>query len=344
MNFMSDNGSPVAPEIMVALSAANSGAAAGYGADDYSRQAIEKLSETFEREVSVFLVTTGTAANSLNLAALTQPHGAVLVHEMAHVHVAECGAPEFFTNGAKIVPVPGADGKLHAADIEDRLAGFVSGNVHHCQAQAISISQASESGTVYSVDEIEVLSAFARERDLKMHMDGARFANALVALGCTPAEMTWKAGIDALSFGATKNGAMGVEAVILFDADLAGTMPYMRKRAGQLMSKGRYLGAQMDAYLTDERWLHMANHANDMAARLAAGVEKIPGARLRFESETNQVFAVLPEKAHKALMAGGASYYPWGREKDGVAVRLITSFCTTEDEVSDFLRIAESAL
>ncbi len=344
MDFMSDNGSPVAPEIMDALGAANRGAAAGYGADAHSRQAIARLSEVFEREVSAFLVTTGTAANSLNLAALTQPHGAVLVHEMAHVHVAECGAPEFFTNGAKIVPVPGVDGKLHVGDLEKRLAGFMSGNVHHCQAQAISISQASESGTVYSVDEIDALSAFARERDLKIHMDGARFANALVTLGCTPAEMTWKAGIDALSFGATKNGAMGVEAIILFDADLAAAMPYMRKRGGQLLSKGRYLGAQMDAYLTDDRWVRMAKHANDMAARLAAGVEKIPGARLRFKTETNQVFAVLPERAHKALMAAGAGYYPWGREEDGVAVRLITSFCTTEDEVSDFLRIAESAL
>jgi threonine aldolase len=344
VNFISDNGSSVAPEIMEALGAANQGMAIGYGEDLITKRAIERLSDTFERDISAFLVATGTAANSLNLAALTQPHGAILVHELAHVHVDECGAPEFFTHGAKLVPVPGSDGKLAPENVEKAFEHLVPGLVHHSQAQAISISQASECGTVYSVAEIEALSELAKGRQLRFHMDGARFANALVSLDCTPAEMTWKAGVDALSFGATKNGAMGVEAVILFDADLAATMPFLRKRSGQLMSKGRFLGAQMDAYLKDGLWLRMAAHANEMATHLSRGIADMPGARLRFETSANQVFAVLPKASHKALVAAGAAYYPWGREPDGVPVRLVTSFSTTQEEVETFLSVAKGAL
>lgn len=344
MNFASDNGSGVAPEIMSALAAANNGAVPGYGADAYTGEAIERLSEVFERDVSVFLVATGTAANALNLAAITQPHGAVLVHERAHVHTDECGAPEFFMHGAKLLPLAGDHGKLTPAAIEQGLEGFAQGVVHHPQVQAISLSQVTESGTVYSIAEIEELCALATKHSLRVHMDGARFANALVSLGCSPAEMTWKAGIDVVSFGATKNGAMGVEAVIVFDADLAADLPFMRKRSGQLLSKGRFLGAQMAAYLKDGLWLDMAGHANAMAALLASGIEDSPGARLRHPVQANQVFAVLPKPAHKALIAAGAVYYPWEREPDGVAVRLVTSFSTTEKDVEAFLSSARSAL
>ncbi len=344
MKFASDNGSGVALEIMSALGVANEGAAPGYGADEFTREACERLSEIFERDVSAFLVATGTAANALNLAAITQPHGAVFVHERAHVHTDECGAPEFYMHGAKLLPLGGEHGKLAPMAIKQGLEGFAQGIVHHPQAQAISLSQVTESGTVYSIAEIEALSALAKKHSLRVHMDGARFANALVSLGCSPAEMTWKAGVDVLSFGATKNGAMGVEAVIVFDEALAANLPFMRKRAGQLMSKGRFLGAQMAAYLKDDLWLNMATHANKMAALLAEGIEKLPGARLRHPVQANQVFAVLPKPAHKALVAAGAAYYPWEREPDGIAVRLVTSFSTSEEEVEEFLSIAGGAV
>ncbi len=344
MNFASDNGSGVAPEIMSALAAVNDGAVPGYGADAYTQEACDRLSDVFERDVTVFLVATGTAANALNLAAITQPHGAVFVHERAHVHTDECGAPEFFMHGAKLLPLAGEHGKLTPAAVEQGLDGFAQGVVHHPQVQAVSLSQVTESGTVYSVAEIEALTALAKSHSLRVHMDGARFANALVSLGCSPAEMTWKAGVDVLSFGATKNGAMGVEAVIVFDEGLAADLPFMRKRAGQLLSKGRFLGAQMAAYLTDDLWLNMAGHANAMAALLAAGIEKLPGARLRHPVQANQLFAVLPKPAHKALVAAGAAYYPWEREPDGISVRLVTSFCTPAEEVEEFLSIAANAL
>tara|TARA_R110002073_G_scaffold24996_9_gene83475 strand:- start:894 stop:1928 length:1035 start_codon:yes stop_codon:yes gene_type:complete len=344
MKFASDNGSGVAPEIMSALADANDGSTPGYGADEYTRDACNRLAEVFEHDVAAFLVTTGTAANALNLAAITHPHGAVFAHERAHVHTDECGAPEFFMHGAKLLPLAGEHGKLTPAAIEQGLEGFAQGVVHHPQAQAISLSQVTESGTVYSVSEIEALSVLAKKHSLRVHMDGARFANALVSLGCSPAEMTWKAGVDVLSFGATKNGAMGVEAVIVFDEGIAADLPFMCKRAGQLMSKGRFLGAQMAAYLKGGLWLDMAAHANGMAALLAAGIEKLPGARLRHPVQANQVFAVLPKPAHKALIAAGAAYYPWEREPDGIAVRLVTSFCTSNEEVEEFLSIAGGAL
>jgi threonine aldolase len=344
MNFMSDNASCMAPEIMSALVAANEGFTRGYGDDVHTQQARERLSEVFERQISAFLVATGTAANALNLAAITKPHGAIFVHEMAHIHMDECGAPEFFTHGAKLLPLTGENGKLTPAAIEGGLDDFAQGVVHHPQAQAISLSQVTECGTVYSLAEIEALSAVAHSHELRVHMDGARFANALVALGCTPAEMTWKAGVDVLSFGATKNGAMGVEAVIVFDEALAADLPFMRKRSGQLLSKGRFLGAQMGAYLKDDLWLSMAAHANKMATLLAEGIERLPGGRLRFPVQANQVFAVIPKPAHKALVTAGAGYYPWGREPDGVSVRLVTSFNTREEDVAEFLTIAANTV
>ncbi len=344
MKFASDNGSGVAPEIMSALAAANVGAVPGYGADAYTRDACDRLSEVFERDVDAFLVATGTAANALSLASITRPHGAVFVHERSHVHTDECGAPEFFMHGAKLLPLPGEHGKLTSEVVEQGLEGFAQGVVHHPQAQAISLSQLTECGTVYSVAEIEALATFAKSHSLSVHMDGARFANALVSLGCSPAEMTWKAGVDVLSFGATKNGAMGVEAVIVFDTELAADLPFMRKRGGHLLSKGRFLGAQMSAYLKDDLWLDMAAHANKMAGLLASGIEKLPSARLRHPVQGNEVFAVLPKPAYKALLAAGAAFYPWEREPDGVAVRLVTSFATSDEEVDAFFAIAAGAV
>ena len=254
MNFASDNVFGVHPRILEALQAANAGTATSYGADDWTKRAEQRLGEVFEREVSAYLVVTGTAANALALSTMVPPYGALLCHADSHIMVDECGAPELFTGGAKLIGLDEPYGKITAGAVERKLDGFIRG-VHDARPAAISITQASEAGTVYTRPEIEAISEVARRRALRLHMDGARFANALVSLAATPAELTWKAGVEALSFGATKNGAMALEAVVFFDIALAEDFGHRRMRAGQLLSKGRFLGAQMLAYLDDDLWL-----------------------------------------------------------------------------------------
>src|SRR6185312_1799022 len=248
---------------------------------------------------AVFPVATGTAANALALAALTPPWGAIYCHEAAHIQSDECGAPEFFAAGAKLLPLAGEDAKLMPATVEAAL--LERGVVHHVQPSALSISQATEAGTLYRPAEIAALGALARRHGLALHMDGARFANAVAALGCAPADLTWRAGVDALSFGATKNGALAAEAVIFFDPAKAADLAYRRKRAGHLFSKMRFLSAQLDAYLADGLWLRNARHANAMAARLGQGLARLPGARLVHPVEANEVFVELAEASIAAL-------------------------------------------
>ena len=258
MNFTSDNASGIAPAILEAIVAANAGTAAAYGADSYSRRAQDLLSEIFERPITAFLVSTGTAANALALGSLAAPWSAVFCHEEAHIHDDECGAPELFTGGAKLVGIPGEGGKITPDALGETLARFPRGLVKTVQPGALSLSQATEAGTIYSPEEISALSAIAGSVGMAVHMDGARFANALVELGTSPAEMSWRAGVDVLSFGATKNGAMGCEAVIFFEPERAANFAFQRKRGGQTLSKGRFLGAQMAAYLEDGLWLKLA--------------------------------------------------------------------------------------
>ena len=256
--------------------------APAYGSDNWSKRAEAKLAEIFETPVAAFLVATGTGANALALGALTPPWGAIFCHEEAHVIDDECGAPELFSAGAKMVGVPGYGSKLTVHSLEETLQRYPTGQIKTVQPALISISQATEAGLVYSPREVAELGALAKPRGLLLHMDGARFANALVSSGATPAEMTWKAGVDALSFGATKNGAIACEAVVFFDPERAKTFGFQRKRGGHLLSKGRFLGAQMEAYLNGGLWLRLAAQANASAAKLAAGLAATPKFRLAF--------------------------------------------------------------
>lgn len=349
MNFASDNVMGASAPVLDAIVRANGGAMAAYGADPITRRVEARLREVFEApELAVFPVVTGTAANALALAACVPPYGLCLCHAEAHVTEDECGAPEFYMHGAKLAGVPGAGGKLAAADVARWLAALPR-HVKQMPPRALSLSQATEAGLVYGVDEIAALSAAAHAHGLAVHMDGARFANALVSLGCTPAEMTWKAGVDVLSFGATKNGCLAAEAILVFRPDLAETLEYRRKRGGHVLSKGRLVAAQLDAYLESDHWLANARHANAMAARLSADLAALPGVRLAWETQANEVFPILPGGLDAHLRAGGAIYHPWSTNSlpageavggDEALVRFVTAFATTEAEVAALIERA----
>ncbi|MSO89199.1 MAG: low specificity L-threonine aldolase [Rhodospirillaceae bacterium] len=342
MNFASDNASRTAPEILAALQTANTGPAMPYGADGWTERLTARFCALFEAEVAVFPVATGTAANALALSALVPPFGAILAHPHAHIVEDECGAPEFFTGGAKFLTVDGADGKMPPAGLEATIGDAGIGFVHHVQPASIGISQTTEAGTVYALDEIRAISVIARKHGLRLHMDGARFANAVAALGCSPADATWRAGVDVLSFGATKNGALGAEAVIFFDRGFARDFPYRRKRGGHLLSKQRFVSAQLLAYLNDDLWLRNARHANAMARRLADGLAKAPSARLVHPVQSNMVFVELPENAIVRLLDRGFRFYRW-RTDTSTTLRLVTAFDTEASDVDAFIAVASLA-
>jgi threonine aldolase len=350
MNFASDNIVGASAPVIEALVKANGGAQAAYGTDEITRRIEAQFAQIFERDVAVFLVTTGTAANALALAAAVPPWGLCVCHREAHVIDDECGAPEFFTHGAKLFGLPGVGGKLAAATVSDYL-GSLPKAVKQMLPKALSISQVTECGVVYRLDEIASLAAICREHGLSLHMDGARFANALLSLGCTPAEMTWKQGVDILSFGATKNGCLMAEAIVVFDPALAETLDYRRKRAGQTISKGRLIAAQLDGYFAGGHWYDNARHANRMARLLSDGLSRIPGVRLAWPTEANEVFPIVPRTMDQALRAAGAQYHSWTDVSlpPGQAVgdsetliRLVASFATEEAQVQHFLEVASS--
>jgi threonine aldolase len=338
MYFTSDNAAGAAPEIMAAVQRANEGFTRGYGAEDAMGRVTTRLREIFEHpEAAVYLVPTGTVANSLALAINTQPWTAIFAHNEAHVVVDECGAPEFYTNGAKLIGVAGAHGKMTPQTLAAAFEKLRKGDPHSVQSGALSITNVTEMGTVYTPAEIAALTALARAQGIPSHLDGARFANALVATGATAAQMTWQAGIDVVCFGGTKNGCMGVEAVVIFDPAKAWEFELRRMRGGHLFSKHRFLSAQMEAYLEGDLWLRLAAHANAMGARLAEGLAAKPQVTLKHPVQANMLFPEWAEGSHARLAAAGAAYYnmpaPQGRE----AARLVTSFCTTEAEVDGFL-------
>ncbi len=338
MWFTSDNASGAAPEIMAAVARANDGYARSYGADALMDKVRDQLRDLFEApEAAVFLVTTGTVANALSLALLTPPWGAVFCHTHAHIAEDECGAPEFYTSGAKLVLLGGAQGRMEPEALEAAILRAKGAGVHGVQPGAVSITNVTEAGTVHSVAEVAALAAVAKAHGLPVHLDGARFANALVATGATAAEMTWKAGVDALSFGGTKNGCLGVEAVVIFDPAKAWEFELRRKRAGHLMSKHRYLSAQMTAYLEDGLWLKLAAHANAMGARLARGLAQMPEVDLVHPVEANILFPEWSEGTHARLEAAGAMYYPYPAPMGRERARLVASWSTTEADVDSFL-------
>ena len=347
MFFASDNASPVAPDILAALHRANDGHAMPYGNDAIMGQVRERIRAIFEApEAAVYLVGTGTAANALALAISCPPWASVYCHRNAHIEEDECGAPEFYTGGAKLVLIGGEDAKMSPEALDKAIRFTARAGVHNVQRGMLSLTNVTENGTVYTVDQITALTGIARAHGLPCHLDGARFANALAALGCTPAEMTWKAGIDILSLGGTKNGCMGVEAVVIFDPAKAWEFELRRKRGGHLFSKHRYLSAQMAAYLADDLWLRLAGQANAMAARLAEGIEAVPNASLLHPADANMVFARWPRGAHKRLQAAGAAYYFWpfdqtldGPDDDVLSARLVCSWSTGPAQVDGFLNL-----
>lgn len=341
-NFGSDNVTPMAPQILAALAAASHDPLHSYGDDPYTKRLGVLLNEVFECEVIAYPVTTGTAANALALGTITPPFGAVLCHETAHIVTDECGAPEFYTGGAKLIGIPGAAGKIRPADITEKVDFAAAMGVHHVVPAAVSLTQATEWGTVYAVDELTALSAAAHAKGLTVHMDGARFANAVANLNATPADCTWRAGIDVLSFGATKNGAMAAEAVVFFKPSRAREFESRRKRAGHLWSKMRYLSAQLVAYLEHDLWLGHAHHANRLAGLLSRELAALPGACLAAPTEANEVFIGLPDPLIGALEAEGFEFYRWPAPPghEGTVIRLVTSFDMRDEDVVAFIAAA----
>jgi threonine aldolase len=345
MNFASDNVYGVHPKIMAALAEVNSGTAPSYGGDSYTMKAEERLKEIFGCDLKAYLITSGTAANGLALSAITPGFGAILCHAEAHIAVDECNSPEHFTGGAKIMGLHGPGGKITPAMVEKTLKGFIRGE-HDPKPKGVSLTNATELGTVYSPAEVKAFSDMIAPRGMKLHMDGARFANALAGLGCSPAELTWKAGVDVMSFGATKNGAMMLEAVIFFDTGLAEDFAYRRMRAGQLLSKSRYLGAQMLAYLEGDLWLENARRANALAQKLSDGLQQAKAIRIPNPVQANEVFAVMPRALFDKLQAAGAKFYDWmpdslgdGIAPDEIFARFVLSFATPEEDVDAFVRL-----
>ena len=339
-NFYSDNVSGAAPEILDALVAANAGDTAPYGADPSTERLQTRFAELFEAEVEVFPVGTGTAANGLCASIVAAPYGAIYLSDAAHLHGSECGGPEFWSGGnARTIPVPSVDGKIAAADLARMVDEAGARAATDVPPRAVSITQGTEASTVYTPTELRSLAEVARARRLWIHMDGARLANASARLGCTPAEATWKAGVDILSFGATKNGALAAEAVVFFNRDLAQTMRYRRRRGGHLFSKMRFLSVQLAAFIDKDLWLRNARHANAMAQRVREGLARIPGVQFRSPTEINFVLVTLPQPVWDGLVAEGYSFSRRGAPSAGI-IRIACAFDTTEEAVDALVATA----
>ncbi|WEK50482.1 MAG: beta-eliminating lyase-related protein [Candidatus Kaistia colombiensis] len=346
MIFASDNWMGASDRVAAALVEAAAGHAPAYGNDPLTASVEAAFTRVFEREVAVFFVATGTAANALSLAQFAKPGGVVFCHRDAHIAVDECGAPEFFGGGSRLHRIDGPGGKLLPADLAAAIAAYPAEAIHHGQPAAVSISQLTEAGTAYAPAEIAALAAVAHAAGLPLHMDGARFGNAVAGLGVTPAEASWRSGVDVLSFGGSKNGCFAAEAVIFFDPARARGFEFHRKRAGQLFSKSRFVSAQFSAYLEGDHWLAMATHANAMARRLAASIAAVAGAVVALRPDGNEVFAAISKAADARLREAGAVYYEWPPagliaaplDNEMIFVRLVTSFRTQPDEVDRFVQ------
>jgi threonine aldolase len=341
MRFASDNSGPVHPKIMAALAAANEGWAMPYGNEDLTRAAAQKVRDAFEApDAAVYFVATGTAANALLLGTMTKPFQTIFCTPEAHIEEDECNAPEFYTGGAKLTLVESRSAKMDPDALAAALAEKSGGGVHGAQPGPVSLTQVTERGTVYSLKEIKSLCGIAKKHDVPVHLDGARFANAIAILGCTPAEMTWKAGVDAVSFGGTKNGCMGVEAAVIFDPALAWEFELRRKRGGHLFSKNRYLAAQMAGYLEHDLWLDMARAANAAGQALARAMKQIEGVDFLHEPAANMLYVAFPRAAHRRLKDAGAAYYmlgsPDGPGDEKVPARMVADWSCPEAHIEEF--------
>lgn len=351
MIFGSDNMVGASPAVLAGIVQANAGEQASYGADIWCEQAEQRIAHAFQAPVKVFFVSTGTVANSLALSALVPPWGGVLCQRDAHVLADESSAPEFFSGGARLIGLDAVDGKL-APQVLERALAVCGHPPHNVVPRALSITQANELGLVYTPEEVRELAVVAHRNGLKVHMDGARFANALASLGCQPADITWRAGVDVLCLGASKNGALMAEAIVFFDLSLAQDFAYRVKRAGQMAAKARLFGAQFSAWLQDDHWLELARQANDVAGRLGRALQELPGARVVWPVQANEVFAVMPKALAQALRAQGAVFYDWPEHSlpaheslkdDEMLVRLVTSFASTAQQVDELLAAARAA-
>src|SRR5580704_17111433 len=337
-SFASDNNASIHPEILKAIANANQGHVVGYGDDPYTKSAVRTFEQHFGPDIDVFIVFNGTAANTLSLKALTESYHAVICAEEAHIYTDECGAPEKFT-GCKLIPIPTTEGKLTVEAVRRAYHGI--GDEHHVQPRVISITQATETGTVYQPNEIQALARFAHERQMFLHMDGARIANAAASLRQTLRQATRDLGVDVLSFGGTKNGAMGAEAVVFFDRRLSQDFKYRRKQGMQLASKMRFISAQLDALLSNDLWLANAQHSNRMAKFLEKEVRKIPGIKIVYKVEANGVFARIPRPAI-AKLRKRYFFYVWNEEQS--VVRWMCSFDTTKDDILRFVECLSEVL
>lgn len=337
-SFASDNNAVVHPEVLEAIRRANEGHTVGYGTDPYTESAMGKFREQFGADAVVFFVFNGTAANVLSLQALARPYHAVLCPELSHIYVDECGAPEKST-GCKLVPLMAPEGKLTVKTVARAYHGI--GDQHHVQPRVISITQSTEMGTVYKPAEIEALARFAHERKMYLHMDGARISNAVVAQQLTLRQATRDLGVDVLSFGGTKNGLMGVEAVVFFRPELAENFSFERKQGMQLASKMRFLSVQMEALLTNDLWRRNAEHANQMARLLEQEVKNLPGVKVVYPVEANGVFAQIPREAIKKIQER-YFFYVWSEEES--VVRWMCSFDTTDADVHEFTQFVGTVL
>lgn len=345
MNFCSDNVTPAAPAVLDAVVQANMGPSMPYGNDPMTAQAAAAILAAFERAPEageVHLLGTGTAANGLALAQVTPPFAAVVCHANAHVNTSECGGPELHSGGAKLLGLPGRQGKLIPEEVAAVIDRYSDGDPHHSPPRALSLTNATETGEVYTPDEVRALAEAAHAGGLAVHMDGARFANAVAAVGCAPADLTWRAGVDLMSFGGTKNGCIAAEAVVIFEPKIARDFKFRIKRAGHVWSKSRFVAAQYLGYLADGNWLRYAGHANAMAARLGEGLAAIPGCRLLFPVQANLLFLAMPAAVRARLRAAGYDFYDLpGMGAD--VVRLVAAHDTRAEDVDGFLATARAA-
>ena len=339
-HFASDNYSGICPEAWTAMTEANVGHEVSYGNDNWTQKAADLLRQVFEKDCEVFFVFNGTAANSLSLASLSQSYHSVLCHELAHIETSECGAPEFFANGSKILLLPGINGKVLSPDVEHAVSRRT--DLHYPKPRVLSLTQATEVGTIYTPAEVTALATTAHRLGLRVHMDGARFANAVAALGVAPKEITWQAGVDVLCFGGSKNGIALGESIVFFNHDLAAEFEYRCKQGGQLASKMRFLSAPWVGMLRDGAWLRYGAHGNAMAKRLEAGLRPLPGVKISYPVESNSVFAVIPEAARNALEIRGWKFYTGVITPD--ESRLMCSWDTTPDDVDSFVVDLKSLL
>ncbi|MEJ0013758.1 MAG: beta-eliminating lyase-related protein [Bauldia sp.] len=351
MIFASDNWSGASEPVITALAEAARKGGPAYGSDELTKSVEKRFADLFEHEVAVFLVASGTVANALSLSAYARPGGLVFCHHEAHIMVDEAGALPFFSGGMQLVGVDAEAGKIAPDTLIERMAAFREGDTHQGQPVALNITNITELGAVYTPAEVAALAKVAKSRGMALHMDGARFANAIAALDVSPAELTWKTGVDVLSFGGTKNGCVAAEAIVFFNPAHARDVGYARQRAGQGFSKNWFIAAQLDAYLRNDHWLKLARQSNAMAARLAAALSSSTRARLAFQPAGNEVFAILENGLDEKLRAAGAQYYPWVpsslplAERPGAGetmARMVTSWQTTAAEVDRFAALLES--